>query len=348
MTADRICMSKQAIDDDFFEEIEVVDEIKPKVIEVYRSSLGKQVSLDFFLFTCFEEEVTFKSFNEETQRHLNQKRWPTITPLLRDLRYSNEAEKEEILQPLKEQSIRDAVAELFSWYAQAHPALAAGKTLDYEVHSEIVREFVLLTLDFGLLVESLTGKRLESHDKLDQAEESKEIWEALKENLEKHFPAYQQLMWSYFEWNYKKTPPPSYDLASLPPVGRYAFLLQKAAREKGRDKSSNRNRQNSQNNGYDRNRNEKQTFNKKEGSSPRRENSKRGESTSSKEKEEEAMADALQACKIMKTNGNKKELQLKPQNSYLRRLQHKLVGDEGLKSSSVGEGADRAVKISID
>jgi predicted RNA-binding protein Jag len=39
------------------------------------------------------------------------------------------------------------------------------------------------------------------------------------------------------------------------------------------------------------------------------------------------------------------ELLLKPQNSFLRRIQHQYIVDAGFRSESTGENADRAVKI---
>jgi len=38
-------------------------------------------------------------------------------------------------------------------------------------------------------------------------------------------------------------------------------------------------------------------------------------------------------------------VKLKPTNSFYRRIQHQKIVDAGFESSSVGEGADRAVQV---
>jgi predicted RNA-binding protein Jag len=38
-------------------------------------------------------------------------------------------------------------------------------------------------------------------------------------------------------------------------------------------------------------------------------------------------------------------VKLKPTNSFYRRVQHQKIVDSGFESSSVGEGADRAVQV---
>jgi hypothetical protein len=47
----------------------------------------------------------------------------------------------------------------------------------------------------------------------------------------------------------------------------------------------------------------------------------------------------------LKDNANLGDITLQPQNSFLRRIQHKEVIKLGYISESVGEGHDRAVKI---
>jgi hypothetical protein len=59
-----------------------------------------------------------------------------------------------------------------------------------------------------------------------------------------------------------------------------------------------------------------------------------------------AIQDVNEAIKIMRTDSNQAEVILRPTNSFYRRLQHQCVVEAGFNSSSVGEGPDRAVRVS--
>ena len=56
--------------------------------------------------------------------------------------------------------------------------------------------------------------------------------------------------------------------------------------------------------------------------------------------------EADRAIEKLKSDASLDEVALKPTNSYYRRIQHQQIVDAGFHSYSVGEGPDRAVKVS--
>lgn len=62
--------------------------------------------------------------------------------------------------------------------------------------------------------------------------------------------------------------------------------------------------------------------------------------------EEAAIRDVNEAIKTLKNDSSQSEMVLKPMNSFYRRLQHQCVVEAGFNSTSVGEGPDRAVRVS--
>ncbi len=76
-----------------------------------------------------------------------------------------------------------------------------------------------------------------------------------------------------------------------------------------------------------------------------RDRSDRDEDKGKKDKERLALLEVDKAVLAMKKHSSMNEFRLRPQNSFIRRLQHKKVNGLGFKSHSVGEDDDRAVLI---
>ena len=57
-----------------------------------------------------------------------------------------------------------------------------------------------------------------------------------------------------------------------------------------------------------------------------------------------AILEAEQAAKLI--DSGETEIALRPQNSYLRRIQHQIADEHGLESSSQGQEPSRRVVIS--
>ncbi|NDE18108.1 hypothetical protein EBZ80_24635 [bacterium] len=60
------------------------------------------------------------------------------------------------------------------------------------------------------------------------------------------------------------------------------------------------------------------------------------------------MAEVDKAVELLNSDANLAFVDLPPTNSFQRRKQHHAVMEHGFKSSSVGEGKDRAVRVSRD
>ncbi|MFK7825491.1 MAG: R3H domain-containing nucleic acid-binding protein [Oligoflexales bacterium] len=334
-------MTRSAVDDSFgLEEVVDLPEEKPSLTEIYRKSLGQEISLDYFLFTCLEEDRTLKSLPAQFQEQINEKRWPLVRPYFESLAFLEEGAEKPSSQEVVDGDLVNLIRRLCVWYQEKYPLLSSKQPLDYEVHGNTMNQFVLLTQDFEALVNAKTGKKPHDRQKADQSEEEKAVWQSIDDALKQSFEQYGHFVLSYLEWIYKRAKGVEYDLASLPPVGRFTIMLQKAARMKGQ-KSEAANRSNE-------GRRDSKSFNgsEKSGSKPGFKDQKPGAKGSSAEKEEEAVAEAKTAIEKFEKDENLGELRLKPRNSYLRRLQHQLIVDAGYESSSVGEGSDRGVQIS--
>ena len=335
-------MTRNAVDDSFgLEEVVDLPEEKPSLRQIYTESLGQEISIDYFLFTCLEEDKTLKSLPSQFQEQINEKRWPLIKPYFQSLAFLEEGADKPSSQEVVEGELVNLVKRLCVWYQEKYPLLSGSQPLDYEVHGNTMTQFVLLCQDFEALVTAKTGKKPHDRNKVDQSEEEKALWQSIDEALKESFKKYGSYVLSYLEWIYKKAKSVEYDLASLPPVGRFTVMLQKAARMKNQKSESaarpSEGRRDSRGmNGPDKGASRAGGY----------KDQKQGAKGSSAEKEEEALAEAKAAIAKFEKDEELGEMRLKPRNSYLRRLQHQLVVDAGYASASVGEGADRGVQIS--
>ena len=333
-------MTRNAVDDSFgLEEVVDLPEEKPSLREIYTESLGQEISIDYFLFTCLEEDRTLKSLPTQFQEQINQKRWPLVKPYFESLAFLEEGAEKPFSQEVVEGEIENLVKRLCVWYQEKFPLLSGDQPLDYEVHGNTMTQFALLCQDLEALVNAKTGNKPHDRNKEEQSEEEKSLWNSIDSALQESFPSYGHYVLSYLEWIYKKAKAVEYDLASLPPVGRFTIMLQKAARMKTQRneaaaRPSEGRREPRSYEGSDRGGSKSGFKDKKEGSKG-----------SSAEKEAEALAEAKAAIAKFEKDKELGELRLKPRNSYLRRLQHQLIVDAGFESSSVGEGSGRGVMI---
>lgn len=333
-------MTRNAVDDSFgLEEVVDIAEVKPSLTEIYKESLGQEVSIDYFLFTCLEEDRTLKSLPSQFQEQINEKRWPSIKPYFQSLAFLEEGAEKPSSQDVVEGELANLIKRLCVWYQEKYPLLSGDEVLDYEVHGNTLTQFVLLCQDFEALVNAKTGSKPHDRNKPEQNEEELALWQAAEGSLKQCFKRYGEYVLAYLEWIYKRPKKVEYDLASLPPVGRYTIILQKAARLKNQ-KAENSSRPS------EGKRELKATNDVDRGSSKAGfRDTKQGPKGSAPEKEEEAIAEANSAIEKFGNDKDLTEFSLKPRNSYLRRLQHQLIVDAGFESVSVGEGAERAVKI---
>lgn len=333
------------------EVVETPKEKRPSLKENYLQALGKPVSLDFFLFTCHEEEVTLKSLKAPFRAHINTTRWPHVASYYKDSKpqalkapqgvktdaVELASEETATLSPvLAEQELTALIPELCRWYAAAFPLLAGRDVMDYSIHAQLLQPFVLLSQDFATLVHLKLGRPMAAYAAEDSLPSDQALWQALELALKQHFPAYAPYMLAYFQWYFRIALPPTYDLASIPPVGRYALLLQRSSRKAQQKAAAEQQQARWQ---------EREREAAVKAVPANKEPSSQAKEPSSQAKEKEALAEVEEALQAFGANLELQELSLSPQNSYLRRLQHQRVVEKGFKTESSGEGALRAVKI---
>ena len=171
---------------------------------------GRPISLDYFLFTCAEEERTVKS--------------STASILIQRRRCQTLLEKDED-QALK---LSTSLQKLFEWYSSQYPQLSSDVVLDYRTHGHILQEFVLLKADMDFLIRKsfkIIPERTTEQTKFD--------WSLVDNLIKEHFPTYSSYMISYLNWCYVQKPKEDHlDLRSIPPVGKYIKLLKRHKEEK--------------------------------------------------------------------------------------------------------------------
>ena len=310
------------------------EELKtPTVKEIYASSLGKNVSLDFFLFATFEEGQTIKHLSEAAKNQLNLKRWKHIQPYLESLDFLEEGASRPVSETIESSELCDLIPKLFEWYQSHHPSLAANAPLDYEVYGSISKDIALLVQDLELLLKIKLKNPLQPRHS--ECSESSTIWTTTEEQLKKHFPNYSEYFISYFEWIYKRSKTEELDLSSVPPVGRYAMLIQRSLRNKNQSSRASHNGQSKDQLGT---RGQKRNFltDKKD-----LKNFKKDKDDS----EKEAVKEAKEGIEHLEKNPKLDHVDLAARNSFIRRLQHQYIVDAGFKSESAGEGSERRVRI---
>lgn len=281
-----------------------IEEESFNVKKHYFVSRGKEVSLDYFLYTSFEEEQNIRQLGNELPAI--PKRFP-LALLIESNASIPESERSKELDQILD--------ELFSWYAENHPVLSATAILDYDLHAKFIYPFVYMLADLYLLYELKIGKRL---PRMDLSSPLEPFWEELSAKLKKYFTSYAHLMWSYLKWCYQTPKQKKLDLASIPPVGRYAAILRKSRSTSGsKDFSSI-----------------------KDSKKPRKD-----DHSSQQVEEKSALTEVESAVKKMLDDAQLEQITLKPQNSFIRRKQHKKIISLGFASTSVGEGQERAVQI---
>ena len=263
----------------------------------YLMEKGTEVNLDYFLFTAFEEEQNTRHLGAQCS---STKRFPPIV----------EAEANGTLdQSLGSISFFDAANELCSWYGTTYPVMASTEIMDYGEHAEFIHPFVNMLIDLGVLYQRKEGKRIPRMDHLDEA--TAQFWQSMSQLLKAHFESRYHLIWPYLKWAHQIPKKKSYDLKSLPPVGRWYHILRKSSRPSpvSADKSS----------------------------APVPAGEQRDDSA--------ALAEVTDATNSLSQDSSSDGVTLKPQNSFVRRKQHKLAVELGFQSESVGEGQARCVKI---
>ena len=313
---------------------------------------GQQVPVDFFLYSCLEQERLNKALGPNG----GGIRWPKLAAL-------TDSE-----QPDSKQhgpGFSEGVKELMSWYSEQYPQLTDGRVLDHEHLAEVVAPFVAMCRDLADFYRLQTGEELPL---LTAAAEPTAAWQDIFSSLKQHFPKNQNFYQRFLEWSYATELTEEFIPGSRPPVGRYAPppLPRAGGRDgKGGKFGSSLGARGGHGGRPERQDPERRGRNPKKDAKPEKETQGRrkagGDGRShghsrrpqggqvddarSTHLREKAMAEVAQALATLKSDPGIHEITLLPTNSFYRRMQHQEVVDAGYVSNSTGEGQERAVTI---
>ncbi len=310
-------------------------------------SRGKNVPIDYFLYSCLEHERTQRAqFGDDLP---TSGRWPFMVGVTADNPPADFGS-----QPLK-----TLLNRMCGWYAAQHPEVVEEIPLDHEVLNHIVSPFMNFTLDLADLVLLKTSTSLPSHNA--NTAESEELWAQIASVLKECFPGYHGYFIRFLKWAFADIEPAEFEPGSCPPVGKnmpnfraIANSQNSQAQNSGprHDRGGHQNKGGQQGGGRHQNQghrdqrgprpNNNQNFNNR----PRpNNNSGPSNQPSDSEIEKTALAAVDQALAKIQS-GEVEEVFLKPMNSFYRRIQHQYAVDKGFASCSVGEGNERGVKVS--
>lgn len=217
----------------------------------------------------------------------------------------NILKNEDYEQQLAQSSNEELIAQILDHYLLLYPFINQDHVLDYGFHAKILLPLAHLLTDIKIVIEKKIQKRLPRYDLSDP------VWSAICSQIEAKLN-YGKKVTHYYEWSYSSSRSKDLDLTSLPPVGRFIGLLRKSYRDKPQTKETT---------------------------------SSAAPTPSSNPKEALALEEVEAMLQQFKQDESLKSHTFAPQNSFIRRLQHKKIVDAGFVSNSVGEGNDRAVCI---
>ena len=310
---------------------------KVSIKTIYEKKKGKEVSLDHFLFTCHD---TSKQLSELEYR-MGSSHWPGL------------------LDDPSATSLEEGVKEMVSWYKQTYPNLNLKGALDVSKVVHVAKNLAYLEKDFKDFVKMKTGDHLEDH-LLDQNDLTPP-WTYLKQNLIMSFSQIGDKIWTYFTWAYGISPPSEIvNISEVPPVSRFRYqepgsLGFPQQQHQNRSQPS-RGRQQRKGGGNSSKSAKFAKFEGNQGGHKKRHNGgykkasggfggqDRTDRTKDKAKKKEVLALVDKSIQQLEEQ-NLSEIQLAPQNSFYRRIQHKYIVDRGFSSKSCGNDQSRAVKI---
>jgi len=313
---------------------------------------GKEVPLDLFLYSCFEAEKMLAEAEKRVggPENLNSRNMDTSSAT--GLGAGDEAAWENV------------VARLYSWHSEREPALVDdSKPVDIELLCPVSDAFAAFHADLRNFYQSATG---ESLPVFDMESGLAPVWVAVMNVLRNKSPRGASLFEKYFAWTYSDWEAPVYEVGSRPPVGRYAPPPRLRAGGPGGKAGPDRPDRPDRSERHDRpdrgerharpdrpdrpERGHRTDRPRRDDRHQRDENfgNRAGHEERSVEQERAALAEVDKAVDLLNSNANLAFVDLPPTNSFQRRKQHHAVMEHGFKSSSVGEGKDRAVRVSRD
>jgi hypothetical protein len=309
---------------------------------------GRNVPIDYFLFTCLEHErtqrATTASADGVDEDALNKGRWPIMVG----------ATLETLPGELKSMDLKGLMGRMSLWYAAQYPEMVEETPLDHIMLNNIVAPFMKFTLDLADLVLLKTGTALPAHNA--ETDESKDVWATISVVLKEEFPGYYAYFDRFLRWAFADVEPEEIEEGSRPPVGKNMPNFRGNRQPQGgghqhrgqhgggggghRGQHGGRDRGNHRGDGQ-------RGHHQGGGHKGRHGGGGGGGHNQQADAETEKLALAAVDDAIAKiTSGEVEEVFLKPMNSFYRRIQHQYAVDKGFESCSVGEGNERGVKVS--
>ncbi len=294
----------------------------------------RAIPLDLFLYSCLEYERLRRSSpegTEEIQGHPSLK-----------------SEPEQGTKGFEDDSVSE-LDDVVAWYRCQFQSLAGQEVLSSENLSSVVIPTVLLGIDVASFTLRSKGSRVPFYIADEITRDP--FWSEFDGLVVQHFSAYAEFMMTYYHWCFSEERENLVEPGSRPPVGRFAPRFPRSQKFKDRNSFSPQGRRNQDSDDRhgrpsrpqrkfdDRNRgdHERGGFRGNPNSGPR--------SEASRKAEELALKDVAKAVREFKGKPETEEVLLAPTNSFCRRLQHRHINEAGFFSRSIGEGQDRAVKI---
>lgn len=321
---------------------------KQKVIE----SRGKEVPMDYFLYSCLEHERTAQAVRGDD---VDETGWPVLASYIAD----TSSDTEFASMPLA-----GLLTRLCAWYRDTYEALTEIRVIDYESLLEVVEPLVRLNKDISLLYKTRTGEDLPDYE---GSVGNNKFWDDIISTVGEYFRNHAHLYVRYIQWSHAAIEEEDFIPGDRPPVGRFAPRYSSSRppsdgpRGGGRPERGGRDGR-SGGRGNDRrpprgdarpprgDRNDRGDRGGDRGDRGPRRDKRGGEGRKHREDVDaklmdEAMAEVDRAIESLRSDESMDEVLLKPQNSFYRRIQHQKIVDSGYHSFSVGEGPDRAVRV---
>lgn len=327
-----------------------------ELVERYRRASGQDVPLDYFLYACLENERTI-----EAKGGRRPIQWPNLTDL----------SEEDLAEEINSQKYSDLIEDLMSWYSANYPDLSSSTPWDFSLLSEVVPPLACMVHDLGEVhkkkfdepIPEVVDDHIPNHD----------TWNALQDTSDRLFGRKSKYILRYLEWIYAKNQPEIVEPGSRPPVGRFSPNYRPggerggprgkpggAGRGRGGDRGGRGNERGGRggerpnNRGGERGRGGERNprggerggrGNERGRGGDRGRGGKQQDRAADQQLKDLALKECTDAMDFLNSNPNEKEVTLKPQNSFYRRLQHKEIVANGFESKSAGEGHDRSVVV---
>jgi hypothetical protein len=326
----------------------------PSAKERIEMARGKNIPIDHFLYSCLEHERTQRAQHGDDIPTAG--RWPLMIG----------ATAEAPPADFGVQTLKVLIGRLCGWYAAQYHETVEEIPLDHEVLNHIVAPFMKLTLDLSDLVLLKTGTSLPAHNS--SSEESQALWGDIAFALKDSFPGYHGYFIRFLKWAFADIEPEEFEPGSRPPVGKNLpnFRAIANAQNHTAQQQGQQPRNNNRGGGQDRQHNRPHNGGGRDhrgGGQPHRGSNQNTHHNSNRqhnkprhpggphnqqadsEIEKSALAAVDDAIAKIQS-GSVEEVFLKPMNSFYRRIQHQYAVDKGFESCSVGEGNERAVRVS--